>query len=86
MINQIIARMKAEGATSATSNEIKRCLKGCVSGSKLIDYAMANRIDLCIQFCDENTNGCDCDIERIERDEDWERTEMDKLENRDITF
>ena len=43
MLNKIIARMKAEGATSASIHEIERCLKGCVSGKRLIEYALKNR-------------------------------------------
>jgi hypothetical protein len=42
LISKIIARMKAEGATSATSFEIQRCLSGCVSCKKLINYALNN--------------------------------------------
>jgi hypothetical protein len=42
LISKIIARMKAEGATSASIEEINRCLSGCVSGKKLINYALNN--------------------------------------------
>jgi len=35
----IIGRMKAEGATSNTEEEIRRCLGGCVAGSLLIETA-----------------------------------------------
>ncbi len=70
LIGQIIARMKEEGAISAHSSEINRCLKGCVSGSKLIETAMNNRYELCQVFCcwSECSDGeihsdhkCDCD-------------------------
>jgi hypothetical protein len=35
--------MKAEGATSNTDEEIRRCLGGCVAGSILIETARAAR-------------------------------------------
>ncbi len=54
MLNSIIARMKAEGATSASILEIERCLSGCVSGKKLIEYAIKNRSRLCAGFCGVN--------------------------------
>jgi hypothetical protein len=34
--------MKVEGATSTSIEEINRCLSGCVSGKKLINYALNN--------------------------------------------
>jgi hypothetical protein len=39
----IIGRMKAEGATSNTDEEIRRCLGGCVAGSLLIETATTAR-------------------------------------------
>jgi len=83
LISLIIARMKAEESTSASSSEINRCLSNCGLSTKLIKIALENRFELCKEFCNENTHGCDCDIER---DEDWARTEDDKLENKDITY
>lgn len=74
LINQIIARMKAEGATSATQDEIERCLSGCVSSGMLIAYAFAH--------CDEIEEYFDNE----DRERDWEITEELKLENKDITF
>ncbi len=59
MIQKVIARMKAEGATSASIDEIKRCLSGCVSGNKMIQFAIKNRGKLCFALCgfDERSDG-----------------------------
>lgn len=69
LINQIVARMKAEGATSASIDEINRCLSGCTSSKKLIKYALENRLNLCFRFCgaDERSDGemilsCGCNM------------------------
>lgn len=39
----IIGRMKAEGATSNTDEEIRRCLSDCVAGAMLIETAIDAR-------------------------------------------
>jgi hypothetical protein len=39
----IIGRMRAEGATGNTDDEIRRCLSGCVAGSLLIETATLAR-------------------------------------------
>ena len=39
----IIGRMKAEGATGNTDEEIRRCLGGCVAGTMLIETAIDAR-------------------------------------------
>jgi hypothetical protein len=39
----IIGRMKAEGATGNTDEEIRRCLGGCVAGTMLMETAIDAR-------------------------------------------
>jgi hypothetical protein len=39
----LIGRMKAEGATTNTDEEIRRCLSGCVAGALLIETAISAR-------------------------------------------
>lgn len=40
---QIVARLRAENARDLSDEEIERCLKGCVSPTKLISYAKKYR-------------------------------------------
>lgn len=46
MLELIIARMKAERATSCSDLEIERCLIGCVSKNKLIECAKSNKLKI----------------------------------------
>jgi len=41
--DSIIGRMKSEGATGNTDEEIRRCLSGCVAGALLIETAISAR-------------------------------------------
>ena len=55
LISQINAQMEVEKAFSASDSEIIRCLSGCVSRTKLIEFAIKNRHLLVIKTI-ENYN------------------------------
>ncbi len=73
MIEQIIARLRAEYAESSDPLEIARCLAGCVAAKKLIEFALAHSSEI------------EEELDRQERQDDWDETEFLKLDDRDIT-